>query len=165
MPNDKQGTFGLVNSISRFVTSSRLRKESKPHLLRTSPPSLGRDTLGLGTPGRLWGWAGEILGLGTPKILWGWALQGDAETRHSGNPIQETLGWALQGGTGTLCGWALQAGSRLWGWVLRDTLRLVNPGRLWVGHSVDSGVGHSRDSLQLGIPGTLWLGTPGMSEE
>ena len=49
-------------------------------LSRTSPPSLGRDTLGLGTPGTLgWGWA---------LPLWGWALQADSEVDS---------GWALRG--------------------------------------------------------------------
>ena len=33
------------------------QKDNNKKLFRTSPPSLGRDTLGLGTPGRLWGWA------------------------------------------------------------------------------------------------------------
>ena len=42
-------------------------------LLRTSPPSLGRDTLGLGTSGILWGWALwetlTTLGLGSSGTL------------------------------------------------------------------------------------------------
>ena len=48
-------------------------------LLLTSKPSLRRDTLGLGTPGTLWGWA--------LQTQWGWALQGDSLGHW---------GWALQ---------------------------------------------------------------------
>ena len=56
-----------------------------------------------------------------------------------------------------------------------DTVELVTPGTLWVGHSLCSGnlgsgvghsagrlwVAHSRKTLRLGTPGTLELGTPG----
>ena len=81
---------------------------NKHILLRTSPPSLGRDTLGLGTLGRLWGWAlqgdfgvghsRETLGLGTPGRLWDW------ETLGLGTPVKlwgwALLGWVLQGQSG-----------------------------------------------------------------
>ena len=63
-------------------------------LLLTSKPSLRRDTLGLGTPGTLWGWA--------LQTQWGWALQGDSPgTLGLGAP---GLGWALQK---HFAGWAL----------------------------------------------------------
>ena len=69
-------------------------------LLRTSPPSLRRDALGLGTLGTLWGWAlqgqsrvghsrdtlGTLWGhsaAGPPETLWGWALQGHSVDGHS----------------------------------------------------------------------------------
>ena len=65
-----------------------------------------RDTLGLGTVGRLWGWAlldswGWALqaggwALGTPGRLCAWALQGDSGAGHSG----KFWGWALQGDCG-----------------------------------------------------------------
>ena len=84
------------------------------YFLRTSPPSLGRDTLGLGTPlqgdsgaghsgvghsretlgWRLWAWEfGDTLGLGTPWRLWGWALRRHSGVGHSRvGHSRETLG-------------------------------------------------------------------------
>ena len=79
--------------------SARPPENYRTVFLRTSPPSLGRDTLGLGTPGTLWGWelqghsggwalhfgvghSRHTLGLGTPGTFWGWALQGHFRVRH-----------------------------------------------------------------------------------
>ena len=54
-----------------------MQKIKKEHIfLRTSPPSLGRDTLGLGTPGTLWVGHEEHSGLGEE-------LQGHSGVGHS----------------------------------------------------------------------------------
>ena len=108
-----------------------------------------RESLRLGTPGRLWGWR-DNLGSGSrgwdPGKSLGWALQGDFGVGHSradshwasgvgtpgrlwGTPVsglgapghlRETLGL---GSPGRLCGWALQefAGVKgvFWGWALQ----------------------------------------------
>ena len=77
--------------------------------------------LGLGTPGRLWGWAPR-LGLGTPGSLLGWPGLGNSG-RLWDWALQHSLGWALQvighsreslksGTPGSLWGWAVQGGSR-----------------------------------------------------
>ena len=83
-----------------------------------------KETLGLGTPGRPWGWARETLG--TPGTLW---------VGHS----RETLGLGTPG--------------RFWGWVLRGHSGLGTLGRLWgwalQGHSV----GHSRDTWGWALQG------------
>ena len=124
-------------------------------------PSLGRDTLGLGT-------LNKTLGLGTPGRLWGWALRGHSgDSGHSretrlGTPgtiwgwhtlalhLRKVWAWALQrysgaGHSGTLSGWALQGDSKVG--------HGVTPERLsdW-----DSG---------WALQGHIGLGTPGMSEE
>ena len=52
-----------------------------------------RDTLGLGTPGTLWGWGLQ----GTPGILW--AGRGTPGTRWVGT-LGDALGWAPQGHSG-----------------------------------------------------------------
>ena len=94
------------------------------------------QALGLGTPGRLWGWHWrETLGLvlGTSGILldtagsfWAWALKHSRET-----------------GVGLHVGWA--------GVALQE-----NSG---AGHSREWG-GHCNKTLALRV-GHLWLGTPG----
>ena len=113
------------------------------------PTSLDKDTLGLGTPGILWGWAlrghsgvhsrfgtAGRLELGTPGTL--------SETLLAGT-LQEDCGVGHSG--------------RLWGWESGNI-----PGdsglALW-GHS---GVGRSRESLGGHSKDTLGLGTP-MNEE
>ena len=99
-------------------------------LLRTSPP-----TVGLGTPGTLWGWAlrGHS-GVGHSKENLGLGIGGDSfGVGHS----RETLGVGTPG-TWTLV-WALQRDSKAGH--SRDTLELGTPSD------------------------TLGLGTPGMSEE
>ena len=137
-----------------------LQDQRKDTLLRTSPSSLGRDTLGLGTPGTLWGWAlrghsgvghetlglgtpEKTLGLGTPGTPCGWALQEDSGVGHSRETLGWDLGWARVGhsreilGLGTLerlCGWAGTPG-RLWGWALQRHSR----------------VAHSKGTLGLGL--------------
>ena len=125
-------------------------------LLQTSPPSLGRDTLGLGTPGTLWA--------GHSGTLWHWARARDCGVGHSS---RQTLGLGTPGGLwGTL---ALGTPGRVWGWALqgRETLGLGTPGTLWgwaiqesLGWALqgDSGVGHSRDIRDLGTPGTFGVG-------
>ena len=104
-------------------------KETAMILLRTSPPSLGRDTLGLGTPG----------------TLWGWALQGDSGVGHSSKVghFRNTLG------LGTPRVWhSTKNGAGHWSWALQgDWARRGHSG---VGHSRDSGVGDSRQNLGLG---------------
>ena len=75
--------------------ASELILHSETFLLRSSPPSLGRDTLGLGTPGTLWGWAlrghsgvghsRETLGLGTPGD-WGFGILGGESPLVLGTP-------------------------------------------------------------------------------
>ena len=59
-------------------------------LLRTSPPSLSRDTLGWALQGdseALHGHSGDTL-VGTPGRLWGWAPQGDSGAGHSGENLR-----------------------------------------------------------------------------
>ena len=116
----------LRASLDKYTSSIKFMYQIV--LLRTFPPSLGRDTLALGTPGTLWGWAlrghsgvgHETLRLGTQGDSGagqsGWARQADSVAGHS------TLGWALQGHSGvrhsmetlglgtpeTLKSWALQ---------------------------------------------------------
>ena len=46
---------GLTNKVSNMTQTREGPKYGKIILLRTSPPSLDKDTLGLGTPGTLWG--------------------------------------------------------------------------------------------------------------
>ena len=130
-------TRNSTAALKREWASSSQKTKPKIILPRTSPPSLGRDTLGLG----------NTLGLGTPGTLWDWALQGDSEI------LRGRSGLALWGDSGV--------GHS------RKILGLGTSGTLWVGHSRQtlglgtlqgpSRVGHSRD--------TLGLGTPGMSEE
>ena len=115
-------------------------------LLRTSPPSLGKDTLGLGTPGTLRGWARD-LGLGTPGTpvtLWGWAIQ--RETLGSGTPGRLGLGTPGDSGAG-------HSGDTL-GWALRQHSGLG----LGLGTQGGSGAGHSRDTLELGTQGQFGVG-------
>ena len=90
-------------------------------LLRTSPPSPGGDTLGLGTPATL-------RGLGATRgRLWGWALQGDSGAGHSGDTlglgtIALVLGTpreTLRLGTPGLGTPAKFWGGRIWGWALQ----------------------------------------------
>ena len=98
---------------------------AKISLLRTSPPSLGGDTLGLGTPATLWGWALEgdcgvgLQGEGTLGRLWDSGVGDSGALRgHSRVGHRETLGWAgvpwhsrdtpELGTPGTLWGWAIQ---------------------------------------------------------
>ena len=81
--------------MKRTRIGGHLVSKIKNILLRTSPPSLGRDTtLGLGTPGtsgvghqtlRLGtsGNSGDTLELGTPGRLWDWALQGHSRVGYS----------------------------------------------------------------------------------
>ena len=58
------------------------------------------------------GHARETLAMGTPGSLWGWALQGVSGVGYSRETLG--LGWALQGdslwvwGTSSFWGWALQ---------------------------------------------------------
>ena len=98
-------------------------------LLRTSPTSLGRDILGLGTPR-------DTLLLGTPGTLGlapRKALQEDSEIGHS----RETVGLGTPG--------------RLWDWGLSTPGTLLGtPGTLWAGT-----LGHSRETLGLGED---WIG-------
>ena len=69
----------------------------------TSPPSLGRDSLGVGH-------SRDILGLGNSGTLWGWALQGESG-------LEPLWGWALAdsgaGHSGDTPGWTLQGSSEV----------------------------------------------------
>ena len=110
----------------RFFSASP-EPNSKPKLILLRPgppPSLGRDTLGLGRHSGV-GHSRETLGwaLGTVGKTLGWALQGESgvgQTLWVGQ-LRETLGLGRHSGLGTL--------GRLWAWALQ-------------GHF---GVGHSRD--------------------
>ena len=66
-------------------------REKKKLTSNIPQPSLGRDSLGLGTPGA--GHSGDTLGLGTPGRLWGWALQGHCRVGYS----RDTLGLGRPG--------------------------------------------------------------------
>ena len=100
-------------------------------LLRTSPPSLGRDghsreTLGLGTQGDSGDFGVGPLGLGTSLRLWGWALQGDSGMGDSGTGhSRNTLGL---GNVGRVWGWASAV---LWGWALQEHSRSGHSRTAW----------------------------------
>ena len=72
-------------------------------LLWTSPPSLGGDTLGLGTPERLWG-----VGLGTLKKTLGFGIGHSRETLQGDSWVGRSKNTLELGIPGTLWGWALQ---------------------------------------------------------
>ena len=148
---------GVAFGVQGFRESQNcvlLRQLQGPYqiiLLRTSPPCLDRDTLGLGTPGRLWGSALQGDSGHSEK---GWGTPGKLALGHSGiGHSRETLGLealALGGHSGL------------------GTLQLGTPGTLWVGHSREI-LGHSRgrrwawhsgDTLGWQLRETPGLGAP-----
>ena len=102
-------------------------------LLLTSKPSLRRDTLGLGTPGTLWGWAlqpqgdsgvgrtRQTLGLGAPNTV-GLGTPGRLSRDTGVGRSRSGLGTPE-----TLCGWALPGEEKSSGRGEELRLRSNNP--------------------------------------